>query len=210
MPCDLSLELELRAEGYSPVAGIDEAGRGPLAGPVMAAAVILPEDFHHEVLRDSKKLSEKQREVLYEEIVGNSRILWNSAHADLGEICSLNILGATHLAMRRSVVGLPVEPGMALIDGRGLPDFPVPHRGIVRGDDSSFSIAAASIIAKVERDRLMREFDETYPEYGFASHKGYGTKLHLERLRHYGPCPIHRTTFRPVAEIALKFDQGDS
>ncbi len=210
MPCDLSLELEMRARGVSPVAGIDEAGRGPLAGPVVAAVVILPEDFEHGILRDSKKLSEKQREILYGEIIGNPEILWNSSQASLEEIRTLNILGATLLAMRRAVVGLPVLPGMALIDGNELPDFPVPHRGIVRGDDSSFSIAAASIIAKVERDRLMREYHEIYPEYGFASHKGYGTKDHLERLRHYGPCPIHRTTFRPVAQIALESNQGDS
>ena len=177
--------------------------------PVVAAAVILPKDFTHEVLRDSKKLSERQRDGLYEEITGNGAISWSVAKADLEVIVSLNILGATHLAMRRAIIGLHETPAMALIDGRPVPDFPVAHRAVVKGDDRSFSIAAASIIAKVERDRIMLECHRIYPEYGFVTHKGYGTARHLKALRRHGPCPIHRKTFGPIARLALELEEAD-
>lgn len=210
MPCDLRIEEELRASGYSPVAGVDEAGRGPLAGPVAAAAVILPEGFEHDVIRDSKKLSDARRERLYAEITANEAITWNVALSSIDEITELNILGATHLAMKRAVLGLKTAPAMVIIDGRDVRNFPLPQRGVVGGDDKSLSIAAASILAKVERDRLMREYHDQYPEYGFDSHKGYGTRQHLDRLRQYGPCPIHRKTFGPVAQLSLDFDKADA
>lgn len=199
----LENECRLRAAGHLFVAGIDEAGRGPLAGPVMAAAVILPLEFTHKVLNDSKQLSEKQREEIYLELKADIRLIISSASASVEEIEQLNILRASHLAMERAVRGLPQAPDVCLIDGLPVPRFPWRHEGVVGGDALSFSIAAASIIAKVERDRFMRAAHEDYPHYGFASHKGYGTALHLERLKEHGPCPLHRRTFQPIAQLTL-------
>ena len=206
MACSLSLEKELWASGHACVAGVDEAGRGPLAGPVTTAAVILPRDFEHAVLTDSKKLTPKVRERLYEELTGNEQILWASDQADEREIDRINILKATHASMARSVAKLSEEPNMVLIDGLEVPGFPFPQKGVVKGDSLSLSIAAASIIAKVERDRLMLKMSKTYPGYGFEQHKGYPTKMHLERLQELGPCPIHRQSFGPVSQLTLKLD----
>jgi ribonuclease HII len=199
----LENEYRLRAAGHGMIAGIDEAGRGPLAGPVMAAAVILPEDFFHAVLNDSKQLTEKQRETVYLELRADIRLHISCASATVEEIERLNILRASHLAMERAVRGLPRAPDVCLIDGLPVPRFPWPHEGLVSGDALSFSIAAASIIAKVERDQFMRAMDIEYPQYGFASHKGYGTPQHLERLKEHGPCPLHRRTFQPIAQLTL-------
>ena len=198
--CSLSHERALRAQGHALVAGIDEAGRGPLAGPVVAAAVILPDDFSHGVLDDSKKLTARVREELYAEITGNCRVVWTVAVVDHKEIDRLNILRASHTAMRRAVNALSVRPDHALIDGLPVRRFPVAHTALVGGDALSFSIAAASILAKVTRDRLMVEMDARHPGYEFAQHKGYGTALHLAKLQAHGPCPIHRRSFLPVRQ----------
>jgi ribonuclease HII len=205
---DLSYEIALQSRGLRWVAGIDEAGRGPLAGPVAAAAVILPRGFTCAGLDDSKKISTKKRELLYEQITTNSEILWAVATADREEIDRLNILRATHLAMRRAAQMLRNPPDHCLIDGLPVRDFPFPHDGIVKGDGLSLSIAAASIIAKVTRDRIMREIDSEFPQFGFAKHQGYGTKAHLEALRTHGPCRHHRRSFQPVAQLALPLDEG--
>lgn len=196
---DLFFENQLRAEGYPTIAGIDEAGRGPLAGPVSAAAVVLPKNYTHSVLNDSKQLSQKNREILYDEIINDKRIRWASAMVDAEKIDEINILQATYLAMRLSFEQLKPRPKIALIDGKPVKHFPGKHRALVKGDSLSLSIAAASIIAKVERDRLMIAYDEEYPGYGFARHKGYGTEIHRAALMELGPCPIHRRSFAPVA-----------
>lgn len=198
----------MRDEGFTIVAGIDEAGRGPLAGPVSAAAVILPNDFEHQLLNDSKQLSESKREALYEELTANPAIVWSSAQCSPKEIDQINVLRATHLAMQRAAEGLPTPPDAVLIDGLPFPGFPIRQNALVKGDSLSFSIAAASIIAKVERDRLMIEYAKEFPEYGFEKHKGYGTKFHLTQLERHGPCPIHRHSFRPVAQLSLPFDEA--
>ncbi len=203
---DLQFESVKWGEGYRFIAGIDEAGRGPLAGPVSAAAVILPRDFSCELLDDSKKLTEKRRELLYEELTTREDIVWALSFADAREIEQVNILRATHAAMGRSAEGLSQRPDFCLIDGLPVKGFGFPSEGIVKGDGKSLSIAAASIIAKVSRDRLMYEYAEQYPEYGFDRHKGYGTKAHLEALREYGPCPIHRKTFAPVADVIAQME----
>lgn len=179
---------------HSVVCGIDEAGRGPLAGSVYAAAVILPEGVFIDGLNDSKKLSEKKRDALFDEIIEKADS-YCIAVASAQEIDELNILGATFLAMQRAVSGLAVKPGFALVDGNRLPELPCAAEAVVKGDSRSASIAAASILAKVARDRYMRELDERYPEYQFAKHKGYGTKLHYEMLAQYGMCPEHRRSF---------------
>lgn len=201
---DLFHEKKLRNEGYGLVAGIDEAGRGPLAGPVTAGAVILPDDYTHRVLNDSKQLSEKAREQLYEEITGDERIRWSSASIEPEVIDTINILQATWRAMAAAFEKLIPRPEVALIDGRPVRGFPGEHRALVKGDSLSLSIAAASIIAKVERDRLMLTYADQYPEYGFDRHKGYGTAQHLAALKLHGPCPIHRRSFAPVAEAQLE------
>ena len=201
----LKIEARLRSAGHVQVAGIDEAGRGPLAGPVMAAAVILPADFAHAVLNDSKQLSEKQREKIYAELKADVRLHISCAAASVEEIDRMNILRASHLAMERAVRGLPCVPDICIIDGLPVPRFPWLHEGVVKGDGLSLSIAAASIIAKVERDRFMLASAEEYPQYGFAAHKGYCTRLHLSRLREHGPCPLHRWSFQPVAQLSLEF-----
>jgi ribonuclease HII len=205
MSCSLEHESLLHAQGFHPVAGIDEAGRGPLAGPVLAAAVILPAGFSHPVLRDSKQLTARQRDQIYAELTTRTDILWAIAAAEPEEIDRINILRATHEAMRRAFLALSHAPTHALIDGLPVPDFPAPHTALVRGDQKSFSIAAASILAKVARDRLMQEMDGIHPGYEFSRHKGYGTALHLERLRVNGPSPIHRRSFLPVQQAVFHF-----
>ena len=187
-------ENEARAVGARVVCGIDEAGRGPLAGPVCAAAVILPPGAQIDGLDDSKKLSEKKREQLFD-VIQETAISTSIAFATEQEIDEINILQATFLAMRRACEGLSVRPDYALIDGNRMPPLDIPGETIVKGDACSANIAAASILAKVSRDRLMMELDKLYPEYQFAKHKGYGTKLHRELLQQYGPCPIHRRSF---------------
>lgn len=203
----LFFEQAQQKEGFRLVAGIDEAGRGPLAGPVLVAAVILPESFSHDLLNDSKKLTEKRREVLYRELTQREDVHWSISHGEVDEIDSVNILKSTHATMMRAAKSLHPQPDFCLIDGLDVPGFPLPSVGIVKGDSKSFSIAAASIIAKVARDRIMVEYAETYPEYGFDRHKGYGTRQHLEALRRHGPCPIHRKSFAPVAQLNLPFDR---
>ena len=155
----------------------------------------------HEWLDDSKKLSEKRREVLYEELIGDGRVSWSLSFGPVGEIDEINILKATHAAMGRAAQGLKEAPSFCLIDGLDVPAFPLPSRGVVKGDGISLSIAAASIIAKVSRDRLMRELAEEFPEYGFEKHKGYGTRAHVEALQIHGPCREHRRSFAPVAAL---------
>ena len=183
------------AEGYSLICGVDEAGRGPLAGPVCAAAVILPTDLEIEGLNDSKKLTDARRRVLYDVIVEQA-VAYGIAMVDEKTIDEINILQATFLAMRCAVEQLAVIPDIALVDGNREPDFgEIPVRTIVKGDSLRANIAAASILAKVTRDRFMEEQDALYPQYGFAVHKGYGTRAHYDALREYGPCPIHRRTF---------------
>lgn len=187
-------EHEAFAEGYETVCGVDEAGRGPLAGPVCAAAVILPKDSSIDGLDDSKKLTDKKRRALYDVITGQA-LSYGIAFASEQEIDERNILQATFLAMERAMQKLALRPQLALIDGNRAKDFGLPVRTIVHGDGLSASIAAASVLAKVTRDRLMEQLDAQYPQYGFAVHKGYGTKRHYAALREYGPCPIHRQTF---------------
>ncbi len=199
MACDFSRERALRARGIFLVAGVDEAGRGPLAGPVVAAAVILPADFPAEEIDDSKKLTVRKRERIYGRLTAHAEVMWCAAEASPEEIDRLNILRATHLAMARALAGLPETVQHALVDGLPVRGLPVPHDAVVGGDGLSLSIAAASVIAKVTRDRIMGELDARFPEYGFARHKGYGVKEHLTALRNHGPCPIHRRSFAPVA-----------
>ncbi len=190
-------EYEKKAleQGFKSICGIDEAGRGPLAGPVFAAAVILPVGLEIEGLNDSKKLSEKKRESLFDVIISNASA-YSVAYADHAEIDEINILNATFLAMTRAVNGLKIPADFALVDGNRVPKgLSVPCETIVKGDGISASIAAASILAKVSRDRVMKKADEIYPEYMFAKHKGYPTALHRELVNKYGPCPIHRLTF---------------
>lgn len=177
------------------VCGVDEAGRGPLAGPVYAAAVILSPERPIVGLNDSKKLSEKKREALYD-IILEEAVAYCIASASVQEIETYNILGATYLAMSRAVAGLSEQPAMALIDGNRIPpQLSVPARSVVKGDALSESIAAASILAKVSRDRVLKDLDSQYPQYGFAVHKGYGTAAHTAALRQFGPCPEHRPSF---------------
>lgn len=188
-------DAAIRAEGVPFLCGVDEAGRGPLAGPVFAAAVILRPDAVPEGLNDSKKLSEKKREALFDEICCKA-LSYGIASASVEEIEELNILQATYLAMRRAVESLSVTPSLVLVDGNRAPNgLTVPVRTVVKGDALSASIGAASILAKVSRDRLMLELDRQYPMYAFAKHKGYGTALHYEKLREHGISPVHRPGF---------------
>lgn len=192
---DYKYENAVKSKGFKLVCGVDEAGRGPLAGPVCAAAVILPEDAVIEGLNDSKKLSEKKREALYD-VIKEKAIAFCVAYGTLEEIETLNILQATFLAMNRAIDGLAVKPDFALIDGNRVPkDIKIPCETVVKGDGKSMSVAAASVLAKVTRDRLMLEYDKKYPEYDFKKHKGYGTKEHTELIKKYGPCEIHRMSF---------------
>ena len=205
----LSFERQFWNQGFNRLAGVDEAGRGPLAGPVVAAAVVFDRAFVEREadgalrgLTDSKQLSESRRERFYD-------LLRTSPHADVGvgmaeinEIASLNILRATHEAMARAVANLAAPPDVILVDGLPVKGFPCLSAAIVKGDSKSLSIAAASVVAKVTRDAIMRDMDRLYPQYGFARHKGYGSRAHMRALLEYGPCPAHRVTFRPVREAA--------
>jgi len=199
---EYKLERELKEKGFSNICGVDEAGRGPLCGPVVAAAVILPDGVYIEGLNDSKKLTEKKREQLYDEIC-NVSIAYAIEESSVEEINETNILEATLSAMRRAIDSLPVKADFALIDGNVSRDFQLPVRSVIHGDAISPSIAAASILAKVTRDRMCIELDKQYPQYGISKHKGYGTKIHMDALRKYGPSPIHRTKF-------IRFLQDDN
>ena len=179
---------------YSLICGVDEAGRGPLAGPVCAGACILKKDEEILYLNDSKKLSEKRREALFLEIKEKA-LSWSVAFSDEKRIDEINILQATYEAMKKAIEGLSAPPSLLLVDAVHIPDVSIKQVSIVKGDAASVSIAAASVLAKVSRDHFMKEMDEKYPEYGFAKHKGYGTKAHYEALKKYGPSPIHRMTF---------------
>lgn len=188
------LECKVKEQGYVNVCGVDEAGRGPLCGPVVAAAVILPDGLYIDGLNDSKKLTEKKREKLYDEIC-RSAIAYAIAESSVDEINEMNILEASLLAMRRAISALSVKADFALIDGNVSRDFQIPAKAVIHGDAISPSIAAASILAKVTRDRMCYELDKQYPQYGIAKHKGYGTKAHMDALRQHGPSPIYRTKF---------------
>lgn len=187
-------ERRLRSEGYRLIAGIDEAGRGPLAGPVYAAAVILPEECVIEGLNDSKKLSEKRREELYDIIIEKA-VAYNIQSVSEKIIDEVNILNAVFIAMNKASQALSPQPDYVLVDGNRIKDMIFPCETVVKGDSKSINIAAASILAKVSRDRYITEISDKYPEYNFAKHKGYGTKEHVEALKKYGPCEIHRKTF---------------
>ena len=197
---DYTFEKEAAAQGYQNICGVDEAGRGPLAGNVVAAAVIMPEGLEIEGLNDSKKLSEKKREALFDII--QEKTIYSIAWATPAEIDELNILNATMLAMRRAVEGLPVKADFALIDGNCSRGFSIPTKTVVSGDAKSMSIAAASVLAKVTRDRQCAALDKEYPEYGFAGHKGYPTKAHRAKVIEIGPCPEHRKSFLSFVERA--------
>lgn len=192
---DYEYEKAAASKGFKYICGVDEAGRGPLAGPVCAAAVILKEDTVIEGLNDSKKLSEKKREALYG-VIKEKALAYCVCYGTLDEIENFNILQATFLAMNRAIDGLEIKPDFALIDGNKVPkDIKIPCAAIVKGDALSMSVAAASVLAKVTRDRLMQEYDLKYPQYNFKKHKGYGTKEHTELIKKYGPCQIHRMSF---------------
>ena len=203
--CGFRHERKLRALGITTIAGVDEAGRGALAGPVIAAAVILPEKFRHKKLNDSKQLLPEKRQEIYEDLIANDLIRWAIGIVDSVEIDTINILRATHKAMRIALTGLALQPEHVLIDGLPVFPFPLPQTAIIDGDCYSLSIAAASVIAKVTRDTIMRDFCARYPEYCFSQHKGYGTELHLIKLHEHGPCPIHRRSFEPVAQPVFEF-----
>ncbi len=196
-------EAAAHADGYARVCGIDEAGRGPLAGPVVAAAVILPDGYSLPGLNDSKKLTAKKREVLYAALMEDERIQKHIAIASVQEIDELNILRATHLAMRRAAEGISGGVDFCLIDGLPVPGFPYPSRSIVKGDARCLSIAAASILAKVWRDHHMNELHQQFPVYGFNRHAGYGTKAHIQAIHEHGISIHHRRSFAPVAQLEL-------
>ena len=192
---DYAYELTAKEKGFSFVCGVDEAGRGPLAGPVCAAAVILPKNTVIEGLNDSKKLSEKKRESLFD-VIKEKAVAWSVAFASVEKIEEFNILNATFIAMNRAIDGLSTKADFALIDGNRVPkDIKIPCETVIKGDSKSMSIAAASVLAKVPRDRLMLELDEKYPLYEFKKHKGYGTALHMDLIRKYGPSECHRPSF---------------
>ena len=198
---DYTFDISQKNESVKIICGVDEAGRGPLAGPVVAAACILPDNFYLEELNDSKKLTEKKREKIFDIIIKNA-LDFSVAMASVEEIEEINILNAAMLAMKRAIDGLEIKPDLALIDGNTSRGFSLPTKTVVGGDAKSPSIAAASILAKVTRDRMCYEFDKQFPEYGFAKHKGYGTKVHMEAIKKYGVTPIHRRSF-------LKFLNND-
>ena len=205
VPDLFSIEREHYARGLRELAGVDEAGRGPLAGPVVAAAAVLAEEWATDGvpdslkrLNDSKQLSEPVREELYEAIQTNDTIVSAVAVVEAPVIDEINILQATHRAMNQALAGLEPPANHALVDGRPVPSLSLPQTAIVKGDAKSFSIAAASILAKVTRDRLMVQYDEQFPGYGFAGHKGYGTKAHLRAIEELGACPLHRMSFAPL------------
>src|SRR6266540_3370889 len=205
--CGFRYEKKLRTHGVARIAGIDEAGRGALAGPVVAAAVVLPEKFRHRRLNDSKQLAPELREEIYCELVANPEVRWTVGIVDCIEIDRINILRASHKAMRFAVEALIDQPDHVLIDGLPVIPFPLPQTAIIDGDCISMSIAAASVIAKVTRDRMMRDFCARFPQYSFSQHKGYGTELHLLKLHEFGPCPIHRRSFEPVAQPLLALEE---
>ena len=212
---DYEFDNSFRTEKLRVICGTDEAGRGPLAGPVVAGACILPEGLILPGLDDSKKLTEKKREKLYEIITTDSRILWAVAEASPEEIDAMNILNASLLAMRRAIARLPVTPDFVLVDGNMERGFTLPCRAVVGGDGISQSIAAASILAKVTRDRMCADFDRDYPEYGFAGHKGYPTPAHKLAVYRYGPCPLHRKSFlgfleREQAKLQAMLEQAEA
>jgi len=189
------IENELYNKGVKRICGIDEAGRGPLAGPVVVAAVIMPKDSMIEGVNDSKKVSEKKREKLYDEII-ETAVAWGVGIIDQAEIDEINILNATKKGLTLALTELTEKPDIILVDAlTGIDTLGIPYQSIIKGDAKSYSIAAASIIAKVTRDRIMKQWDEIYPEYGFEKHKGYGTKAHIEVIKNNGICPIHRKTF---------------
>lgn len=200
---DMEHEEAARKQGYTRICGIDEAGRGPLAGPVVAAAVILPPGYELPGLNDSKKLTARRREQLFAILMADDAVQKCIAQASVQEIDELNILRATHLAMQRAALGLPDSPDFCLIDGLAVPGFPLPSLNLVKGDARSLSIAAASILAKVSRDHYMAELDTLYPQYGFARHAGYGTKAHMGAIQKYGVTEHHRRSFAPVAQMEL-------
>ena len=191
---DYTLESEFSEKGYKVICGCDEAGRGPLAGPVVAASVVLPMGLVIEGLNDSKKLTEKKREALFE-IIKTEALAYSISSASVEEIEEINILNASMLAMKRAVDSLSVKADLALIDGNIARGFDIDAVPVIKGDAKSPSIAAASILAKVTRDRMLYEYDKLYPEYGFAKHKGYSTKLHMDKIRELGVLPIHRRDF---------------
>lgn len=204
----LAFERELWQRGFAPVAGVDEAGRGPLAGPVVAAAVIFPHDWlqggvdarlHH--LNDSKQLTEAEREHYFGILTAHPEIRFRIAQVEAALIDQINILQATHRAMNQALQGLEPPPAHVLVDGTRVPSMGIPQTALVKGDARSYSIAAASVLAKVTRDRIMIQFDRAYPAYGFALHKGYGTPGHLAALARHGPCPIHRRSFAPLRPV---------
>src|SRR6184192_3417417 len=205
--CGFRYEKRLRATGVTRIAGVDEAGRGALAGPVVAAAVILPEKFRHRRLNDSKQLAPELREEIYSELAANPEVRWTVGTIDSTEIDRINILRASHRAMRLAVEALIEPPDHVLIDGLPVIPFPLPQTAIIEGDCISLSIAAARVIAKVTRDRMMRDFCAHFPQYCFGQHKGYGTELHLLKLYEFGPCPIHRRSFEPVAQPLLALEE---
>jgi ribonuclease HII len=205
--CGFALEEIARGRGALHIAGLDEVGRGPLFGPVVAAAVILPRGCRLKDLTDSKKLSEKKRNQLYVEIRANA-VAWAIAAVDAETIDRINIRRASLLAMRRAVEQLALSPDFLLIDGRDTIDWDCPQQAVIRGDAISLSIAAASVLAKVHRDRLLVDFDREFPGYGLAQHKGYPCPAHKEALERLGPTPLHRRSYRPVAQAALQFPQS--
>ena len=188
-------ENELHEKGIEYICGIDEAGRGPLAGPVVVAACIMPKDSLIEFVNDSKKVTEKRREKVYD-IITNEAIAWSAAIISQQEIDDINILEATKKGLHEAIVGLKVKPNRIIVDAlKGIDTEGIPYESIIKGDAKCYSISCASIIAKVTRDRIMREWDEIYPMYGFEQNKGYGTKKHIEAIKEFGPCPIHRKSF---------------
>jgi ribonuclease HII len=203
--CGFALEDAARRRGALRIAGLDEAGRGPLFGPVVAAAVILPRCCHLPGLTDSKKLSEKKRNQLDSDIRLNA-VAWAIAAVDAGTIDRINIRQASLLAMRRAVQQLALSPDFLLIDGRDTIDWECPQQAVIHGDAISLSIAAASVLAKVHRDRLLVDLDREFPGYGLARHKGYGSPQHFAALARLGPTPLHRKSFHPVAQTLLRFD----
>ncbi|MDB6081144.1 MAG: rnhB [Chlamydiia bacterium] len=200
---NLHIERRLWASGFTLIAGVDEVGRGPLAGPVVAAACILPPNVRFPSIKDSKVLSEKDRKKIYKSLTKHPKVIWAVSIVDHQTIDQINILRATLLAMKQAVEALPSPPDFVLIDGCDSPPLSMPHQAVIKGDSLSQSIGAASIIAKVTRDSLMEKLHLEFPQYGFDEHKGYGTKAHLRAIEEHGVLPVHRKTFGPVARKLL-------